>query len=228
MGPAWDFDLAWKNTSWCDGSITVDFIYQNTGTGRLDWWGYLVQDTAFQNALQCRWSYLRQNVFSDAYITNYIDSMALYLNESQQRNFAEWPVLGQNVFINITPYLTTYQAEIDSMKAYAVARLAWLDANLPGTCSSVGLPEREHTTGISTYPNPFSSELNIRLDSPGQETVSIEITDLTGRLVDVVNGVQLQTGTNTIKLQPAIPNPGMYLLTVKGAQNSFSTRILKM
>lgn len=228
MGPPWDFDLAWKNTPWCTGDNPTGFIYQNTGTNRLGWWAYLMQDQNFRNDMRCRWTYLRQFEFSNSYVTNYIDSMAIYLNESQQRNFATWPVLGQNVFINVIPYLQTYQAEIDSMKSFALQRLAWLDANLGGTCTSIGMPEQPQPAALGVYPVPFTNEINLDFIATADEPVRITIMDMAGRELDVQEQVRVHAGPNVIRVIPQGElASGVYLITVKGAASFRSARIIK-
>jgi hypothetical protein len=58
-----------------------------------------------------------------------IDSLALYLDEAQERNFRRWPILGGHVWPN-TFVGETYQEEVEFLKGWLTERLAWMDANI--------------------------------------------------------------------------------------------------
>jgi hypothetical protein len=161
LGPVWDFDWAWKNIDECE-------IFRNTdGSG----WAYMVndcypdvnspgwhirllQDPDFANQLKCFYLSYRSTILSDDSLFNYIDNNAQYLWEAQQRHYQRWPILGLNVGTPVVGLIpTTFQGEIDGFKGWIALRLAWLDVNMPGTCTSTGIAE---TNGPKTilFPNP--------------------------------------------------------------------------
>ena len=39
------------------------------------------------------------------------------------------------------PVATTYNAELDSLKSWISTRLQWLDANMPGLCTTTSITE---------------------------------------------------------------------------------------
>ena len=66
-------------------------------------------------------------------IFNFIDSMVLYLNDAQQRNFQRWNILGTYVWPNY--YVgNTYQDELTFFKTWISDRLTWIDGNILGNC----------------------------------------------------------------------------------------------
>jgi len=93
IGPVWDYDIAWGNADYYGGSVPTGWAYDFGAVGYNDywqvpfWWSRLMQDTAFQNKVRCRWEELKMTILSKQFLFNYCDSMALYLNESQARNF---------------------------------------------------------------------------------------------------------------------------------------------
>ena len=100
------------------------------------WFDRLLDDTTYQNQLKCRWEYLRDRSFHQDSLFNFIDSMALYLDDAQQRNFQKWPTLGTYVWPNY--YVgNTYQDELNFFKTWIGDRLAWIDNNLGGNCYEI-------------------------------------------------------------------------------------------
>ena len=64
---------------------------------------------------------------------------------------------------------------------------------------------------LSVYPNPFSNELTISLDTPTNDNLLVQITDVTGKLVFSTVEV-LTAGQNNVKVRiPADLSPGVYL-----------------
>lgn len=190
-GPAWDYDIAWGNANYCHGAYTTGWAYQfsdvcpDDGNQVPFWWQRLQDDSDFVNAVRCRWNELRDNVLSPAYVSAYCDSVAALLNEAQQRNFTKWPIMGQPVWPNPTPVPTSYAGEVQELKNFMDARWAWMDANLPGNCSTAGVHELPTATIEAPFPNPFSTGMMFRTLT--NDEVTVRIVDLVGRTV-------LQTG----------------------------------
>ena len=136
MGPVWDFNLTYGNADYCEGLLTSDWQYASQETCAASipfWWDRLLKDAAFKNRLKCRWEFFRESFAHTDSLMNYIDSLVLYLDESQKRNFEQWPILGEYVWPNA--YIgKTYQDEIDFLKEWLTGRLEWIDENLPGFC----------------------------------------------------------------------------------------------
>ena len=137
MGPFWDYNLAFGNADYCDGGITSGWeVNGGCGGSNPFWFERLLDDTMYQNKLKCRWEYLRDRSFHQDSLFNFIDSMALYLNDAQQRNFQKWPTLGTYVWPNY--YVgNTYQDELNFFKTWIGDRLVWLDNNLGGNCYEI-------------------------------------------------------------------------------------------
>ena len=133
MGPIWDQDLGLGNCTARTGDQTSGWCYQTNCNLNPFWWSRFMKDTTFKNNMRCRWDRLRTGQLRDAAVDRRIDSMAVYLDESQRRNFNEWNILGIQTYYNswLPP---TYQDEIDTMKYWIKKRSAWLDKNIPGTC----------------------------------------------------------------------------------------------
>jgi hypothetical protein len=162
-GPVWDYDLAFRNANYCNGSDINGWAYQfnyvcpGDGAGLIPfWWNRFMTDTAFVGELRCRWKAKRQTSLSLTRINQLIDSVNTLVGEAQQRHFTRWPVLGQYVWPNPNPIPTTYAGEISQLKSWISARMDWIDNNLPnaGACSDWPT-DKPGTMVVSAYPNPF-------------------------------------------------------------------------
>ncbi len=238
IGPCWDYDLGYGNANYCDGSNpntwAIDFAVACDGDyWQIPfWWDRLLQDTAFQNKVKCRWEELKVTVLSVNYLHNYCDSMHTYLTEGTGRNFTVWPILGAYVWPNPSPIPTTYQGEIDELKNWISLRWTWMDANMPGTlngCNLTGLPTATATRMAGAYPNPFTNEVNFSIYLARPETITVTIFNSLGQAVQVPTKTQGATGTNQVKISlPENLPAGMYVMQVASAGKVWSQTISKV
>lgn len=226
MGPLWDFNLALGNANYCDGSNingwAVDFNYVCSGDNWLNpfWWERLSQDTTYNNQLRCRWENLRLNQLHLDTILNYIDTMALYLDESQQRNFLQWNILGTYVWPN--NYIgMTYANEIIYLKNWITNRIAWIDANIPGNCYTIGVDELVTKNSFSVYPNPTSNYLTVNFSNNRSEKY-ISLYDAQGKMLS-----KMITYKTSLQLNISIYPKGIYLLEVMEDNQHQTEKIIK-
>ncbi|MEW6467963.1 MAG: CotH kinase family protein [Bacteroidota bacterium] len=236
IGPVWDYDIAWYNANYCGGSNPSGWAYDFGAVCPGDnwqvpfWWDRLLQDSNFTNKLRCQWEYFKTNMLSISALHGYIDSMAAYLGEGQQRNFVQWPILGTYVWPNpATP--ATYQGEINNLKQWITSRWNWLDANIPGNCYSIGMPESGPVAAnqVSVYPNPFGSSIIIELFLDRGAEIRIEVLNALGELVAMVPAKAYGAGEQVIGVDLdgyALPE-GMYLLKITSGGTVITRRIMK-
>lgn len=214
-GPPWDFDIAWGNANYCDGSEPSGWAYQFGDVCPGDqlqlpfWWPRLMEDSTFVDAVRCRWNELRDNVLSPAYVNAYCDSVAAQLDEAQQRNFTVWPILGSYVWPNPFPLPTTYAGEVQELKDFMNARWAWMDLNLPGTCLATGIDQAVTATLEAPFPNPFANEVLFRTTI--EEEVRVRIIDPLGRTILNAGPISGRGILHRIEI-PADLASGTYLL----------------
>ena len=229
-GPLWDFNLAWGNADYCEGGNTDGWeIYFNSvcgsGGGGLQnpfWWDRLLDDPAYAHAVNCRWQTLRQDVLHTDSLMNYIDSMAVYLEDAQQRNYMQWPVLGvylwPNNFVG-----ATYAEEIQYLKDWTQLRLDWMDFNMFGSCDDLSAEEYQ-ALELSVYPNPASENLKVVI--PAEVTFgTLTIIGVDGTIVSQRN-LENQT---SLTLDLSSLAQGIYLLELKSPdQKTWISRFVKM
>lgn len=227
-GPVWDFDWAWKNIWDCsifqatDGSGWSHHINDCSpdiyGTG---WYIRMFQDSSYADEVNCRWQELRGTILDTAYLFHYIDSVATWMNESQQRHYTYWGHMGAATGTpEVDAPRQSYQAEIDSLKAWIVLRLNWMDANMfgnPNNCNltSVG-SNAVGQEAVNAYPNPFSNEINFSVYMNAPEQINVRVYDAFGREVIAPLAVNGTSGANYVNVQlPSDLAAGVYLMEIQ-------------
>ena len=192
-GPIWDFDWAWKTMWGCDifsandGSGWAHHINDcPTDNYSCGWYVRLFQDSTFLNDLKCTYEDYRQTIFDTAYIFNYIDSMGEVVHNAQVRHFQKWPILGiSGPAPEVNAIATTYEAELDTLKAWIGLRISWLDVNMPGLCSIPTDVEEVSTENewITCYPNPTEGLVHFEGSLSDALPAVLIIYDATGKIV---------------------------------------------
>lgn len=80
--------------------------------------------------------------------------------------------------------------------------------------------------GIKVYPNPFDESTIVNIESNGETTLSIEVYDITGKLISTVITNQNVTGNNSYTIDE-ITESGIYLVKVKLGDKVECLRIIK-
>ncbi|MEZ5197097.1 MAG: CotH kinase family protein [Bacteroidales bacterium] len=200
-GPVWDFDWAWKNLYTCtifeniDGSGWAHHINDcPTDNYSCGWYIRMLQDSTFANELRCAYEDYRLTMLDTTSIFAYIDSIQNLVQYAQARHFQKWPILGiSGPAPEVGEIATTYNAELDTLKAWIGLRLQWLDENIPGLCVSLTQID-EQSNSVSTlkyYPNPGNGVVHFEGFLQGDSPLLLCFYDETGRKID---DIQLQTG----------------------------------
>lgn len=134
VGPVWDFDIAFDNDfRTYPINNKPDYIYRSGGSsaGQMRTFvdDIVVRDAAAKQQLADIYATARDHGFNAANMTAYIDSLATRMSESQRLNFLRWPILNQKVHMNPRTY-GSYEAEVQNVRDYMTARIAWMDRKL--------------------------------------------------------------------------------------------------
>ncbi len=78
---------------------------------------------------------------------------------------------------------------------------------------------------LHIYPEPATDMVHVQLSSKVNETATITVTDVTGRVVGDVINVPLVAGTNTINYSTASFASGTYMIRIGTASGNYAKRI---
>ncbi len=128
--PIWDWNLSFGNANGKQGWMPEYWLWPQLDNKECTWYRRLFDDPDFGQRYVDRWARLRTNVFATAKILARIDELTALLQESQQRNFEKWPILGRpinpNYFVG-----TSYEQEIGFLKTFIQTRLDWMEKQFP-------------------------------------------------------------------------------------------------
>lgn len=221
-GPVWDFDQSAGNSSYPDDGVVNGWMFEHQGTGNTPFfWKLLFNDQVYRYKVRLRWEELRKGDYRTENLFTFIDSIANLLSEAQYREFAKWPVLGQNIWRETVGFQnrTTYKAEIDYLTGFLTKRWNWMDSELakiknPDPISAIA-EYFENSENIHVYPNPATDYLWAEINSEKSGKAFIEIHNCTGNLVQTSAQIILTPGTNNFKLVfDGNMKPGFYLYKV--------------
>lgn len=232
-GPMWDFNLSYGNADYCNADLTTGWQYNfdeicNFTTAIPFWWEKLLDDPTYRNMLRCRWEELRQGPLKTSNINNFIDSVANHIQDARIRNFQKWPIIG--VYVNWNGFVgQTYEEDLNYLKTYIEQRSLWIDNNLPGYCD-LSLTEYQPEPEFHTvWPNPVKSELNFGVTLfNSSNSISVFITDMTGRMVATKDVGPLNMGTHMFKLNDLNFESGNYIYRIVSEGSTiYSGKIIK-
>jgi flagellar hook assembly protein FlgD len=96
---------------------------------------------------------------------------------------------------------------------------------------NVGINESTLTeTNFTVFPNPFGNSFSVHFYLPTSQQLTIQITDVLGKLVKKVDQETYSEGENTISidLTASSLNKGLYLMTITTANGMIVKKLNKM
>ncbi len=217
-GPVWDFNLSYGLANYYDGEDTDDWILEELSFGeRIQgdgshvpfWWSKLFYDPVFSQKFKQRWQTLRADMLAIERIHQFLDACADTLDAAQQRNFTIWTGPGEprsfadgfwpvpDIFYSFS----TYQDEVDYLKAWIEERILWIDDNINHITaikeSAIITPVT--MTLFQNSPNPFNSETRIEFSLPAAATVIVEIFNIQGQKLKTLVNRREPAGIVTVK-----------------------------
>jgi len=103
---------------------------------------------------------------------------------------------------------------------------AWVEAGQPPLSSaSISETGNEKTSfGIQVFPNPVMDMAEVYCVLPGNEYVTLTLTNLSGKNVSVLFQGMLTKGTHSIKWNPVDTSKGVYLISLSGTHSATCSR----
>lgn len=158
-----------------------------------------------------------------------MDSIGTIVQNAQARHFQKWPLLGHTgPDWEIEPVAATYNADLDTLKNWINKRLLWLDANIPGLCSTTGETETSLSGSVNSYPNPTNSYLIIDYSLPSAMNVAVRLYNYLGTEVLSIAPITQTTGQHSLKLETKTLSNGVYILKFERGKDVISKKIIVM
>jgi hypothetical protein len=229
-GPVWDFDWACRDLkencihfNQTDGSgwaykINECFAYPVPPS----WEIRLLQDSEFAELIHDRYFELRNTILSQAELEYTIDSVAVLIDEAQNRHFQKWKILGINAGTPETgSQPTSYSGEIEKFKSWISRRMAWLDANMVGSAVSIDNNVSILPPICRIFPNPVKDILYIESD---KEIERFTLLNMTGIIaIDLNNSCDFYISADVGHLPQ-----GIYLAKIHFSSGDiYTTRVVK-
>ncbi len=225
-GPIWDFNLGFGNANYYDVANTQGWHLKYDGFGSNEdflqpfYWEKLFDDAGFKLRMAKRWKEIRTTSLTTEKVLSEVDSLVNLLDKAQQRNFEKWPVLGVHVWPN-SFVGQTYFEEVQFLKNWITARLAWMDSEL----NKIVNVENENLIPqdfklSQNYPNPFNSSTIINYQIPFEGNVKLSVYDMLGREIAVLENSFKTAGNYNYKFDAKNFSTGIYFyrLQIEGAQ----------
>lgn len=152
-GPVWDYNLAYGNCNFCNANNVEAWVYEGCYTNPTPaFWKKLTTDPGFMAKVKARYAQLRHTVLSQEHIDAFFDDYAALLDEAKDRHYEKyselfstgqssgqgtgwgwgwgWGTTTTNPAASYAGYLvSSYEEEIQTVKAWFGKRLAFLDRN---------------------------------------------------------------------------------------------------
>ncbi|WP_437631623.1 CotH kinase family protein [Sorangium sp. So ce854] len=136
-GPLWDYNFALGGVGAQSATpqSASDTGWRFSGRRNVNnWYQKLTGDPAFMAQVRTRYTALRETLLSDAAIEHRMDTLSAPLGRAVVRDFARWPV--SSIITSSTGFLggptaPTWEGQLQVMHDFLLARLSWMDANLP-------------------------------------------------------------------------------------------------
>lgn len=222
-GPIWDFDQSYGVSDVCSNDDYTGWTYLQNQNGCEDietmpmWWQKMMTDSLFQNHLKCRWEDFRGNFLHIDSVDNWINTDTTLISEAIARNFTMWnDFIGNSIWAEPLPIPQSYSEEIVYLQTWISNRIDWIDANIPGTCTSTSILEvSEIQNPITITPNPTYDRITIQHSEP----IIVEVMNANGKKI-------LKTDSKEINLSKY--NSGIYFIKITTNKQIITKKIVKL
>jgi len=223
MGPVWDYNLAFGNADYCQGSTIEGWAYDFNDNCSEDyhqvhfWWKRLLEDPIFAQELKEKWMKLRNGKFSNANVNAWIDGFEDQLTGPQARNFEKWPVLGIYVWPN-NFIGNTYKEEVDYLRGWLMDRMSWMDQAFD---IELSVDPSVIDDLVKITPNPVSDVINIKGEFV-KENMTFEVLGLDGKTI--LNGKINTSFQIPIEQLPR----GTFFLSLNDGEKNHTQKFIKI
>jgi PKD repeat protein len=127
----------------------------------------------------------------------------------------------------INPVFTFPASGIYEVKLVALGAFGSDSITKTVTAFSVNVAEvSTRINNISLYPNPANGLVNVNFTLSQNEKVTVDITDISGRVVKTIDAAMYNSGVNNVIIDTESFNQGMYFVSVRSNNFNKTTRLM--
>jgi hypothetical protein len=97
--------------------------------------------------------------------------------------------------------------------------------NSAGGAVPLGIQDHAALNGVSVYPNPANASANLELNLLNSDNVTVEMFDMTGKLISSENKGELAAGQHIMSLNTANLSNGMYFVKITAGTSVVTTKV---
>jgi hypothetical protein len=97
--------------------------------------------------------------------------------------------------------------------------------NSAGGAVPLGIENHAALNGVSVYPNPANTSANVELNLLSNDNVTVEMFDMTGKLISSENKGQLAAGQHIMPLNTANLSNGIYFVKITAGTSVVTTKV---
>ncbi|HJN72967.1 MAG TPA: CotH kinase family protein [Myxococcota bacterium] len=121
----WDLDLTFGQPTYNDNVVPTGWILY-----RPTWVARMTSAEGFSEALAARWFELREGTLSDEAALARFEAQRELLGDAAYENFEVWVWDDIDFLGGYLPVVEDYDAEVEKIREWIPARLAWIDENI--------------------------------------------------------------------------------------------------
>ncbi|OJW83498.1 MAG: hypothetical protein BGO69_08485 [Bacteroidetes bacterium 46-16] len=156
--------------------------------------------------------------FSMDYVYPFVggDTIGLMSSNDGKRLTTLYTVVGPDTIYNVKSAVGSGNSWADNYRFYGLKNdLAIFPVVIIHTVTSVHGIGRNDFTYYGAYPNPATTNTNVKFALKNAASVTIELMDVTGRVVTKTAANNLSTGEHIIPVETANLTPGNYIVLVR-------------
>lgn len=85
---------------------------------------------------------------------------------------------------------------------------------------------KDAVSGVSIFPNPATEKVNVEFNLKNASDVSVEVMDITGKVVETLSLTSASVGANTAELNVSNYSAGIYSVSVKSNDSSVTKKLV--
>ncbi len=227
--------MGWKEGMRMDGGNTLNkYLTDSADFENNVWAGNLTQFTVAGGADLSQFTSYVQNVANANRELNEVsDAMLTNPYNYSNPNFtpaAGSPLLTGAAFTNgkLSGFTsTTYVGAFGQNDTWANGWTEWDPINADYDQLKTDVKKIETAVNVSVYPNPTKNSVNISYDLTKNTDVSIEVIDLTGKVVLIpLLNVSKEVGAQSENIDLSTMKGGVYFVVIRTAENVQSTKLI--